>query len=262
MNEDFVQASSKARAADEAGSTSSDSAHASQPVASAHTADAPTDAPRESLVTLLGGSRAAIEASVPPIVFVIAWLLSGNDVLWGAGVAVFASAILAFLAFRRGKKPRAVVLGMLAVVVAALVAIYTGEARNFFIVQLFSNAASALIWMVSIVIRWPFLGIILGAVIGTKATWRKDPVLLRAYQRASWVWVFQYVIRLAVFLPLYFADAVLALSAARVILTWPLVLACLVVSGFVLFRCIPKDHPGIRHPQVAATASKRADSSH
>ena len=56
---------------------------------------------------------------------------------------------------------------MFMTVIAAMVAYYTGEARNFFLIQLLSNAASALAWIVSIVIGWPFLGVIVGGLIGT-----------------------------------------------------------------------------------------------
>ena len=50
-------------------------------------------------------------------------------------------------------------------VTAAMIAYYTGEARNFFLIPLLSNAASALAWTVSIVIGWPFLGLIVGAIV-------------------------------------------------------------------------------------------------
>ena len=43
---------------------------------------------RESLRELLGGGREAIEATIPILVFVVAWVLSGNDVLWASGSAV------------------------------------------------------------------------------------------------------------------------------------------------------------------------------
>lgn len=209
--------------------------------------------PNERLIDLLGGTRAAIEATVPPVAFVAAWLISGRSIEWGAGVAVVASIIVALISFARGRKPRAVILGLLGVVVAALIAMYTGQARDFFLVQILSNAASALAWTISIIVRWPFLGLIVGTIIGTKARWRKDPVLLRAYNRASVVWVWQYLIRIIVFGSLYLLDWVVALATARVVLTWPLVAACIAVSGWVLFRSIPKSHPGIRHPQVPAS---------
>src|SRR5262249_44260204 len=149
---------------------------------------------------------------------------------------------------RSGDKPRAVLIGLLGVCVAALIALRTGRAEDFFLLQLLSNAASALVWAVSIVIRWPLLGVVVGAVLGQKARWRRDAALLHAYGMGSWVWVLQYVIRVAVFLPLYAAGQVVALGVARVVLTWPLIAACLAVSWWVIRRTLPPDHPGLRHP--------------
>jgi len=64
------------------------------------------------------------------------------------------------------------------------------------------------------------------------------------------LWPVIVVLRLAVFLPLYFAGAVYALGIARVALTWPLVVACIALSWTVLRRALPAGHPGLRHPRV------------
>jgi len=80
---------------------------------------------------------------------------------------------------------------------------------------------------------------------------RRDPHLLRGYQRASWVWVAQYLVRLAVFLPLYAANAVVALGIARTVLTWPLVALCVALSWPVLRSALPDGHGGLRHPVPA-----------
>jgi hypothetical protein len=56
----------------------------------------------------------------------------------------------------------------------------------------------------------------------------------------------QYVIRIAIFTPLWAAGAVVALGIARVALSWPLVAACVALSGTVLVRALPADHPGLR----------------
>jgi hypothetical protein len=53
------------------------------------------------------------------------------------------------------------------------------------------------------------------------------------------VWVGQYLVRLAVFVPLYLAGQVVALTAARVALSWPLVAASLALSWWVLRRTLP-----------------------
>lgn len=230
---------------------------AERPLAPAASEDARFDADgdptrEESLARLLGGGRAAIEGSIPPIAFLVAWLASGGELLTAVVWSLVASTATLVVAIVGRRKPRAVLIGMLATIVAAMVAYYTGEARNFFLIQLLSNAASALAWAVSIIVGWPFLGVIVGGLIGTRTRWRKDPVLLRAYRRASWVWVMQYVIRVVVFSLLWWLDEATWLAIMRVALTYPLIVACVAVSGWVLFASIPKPHPGIRKPQVAA----------
>lgn len=201
----------------------------------------------ETLAELLNGRRAAIDASAPAVGFVVGWLAGGRSIWAGAGVALAAAVGVSLFRLRRGDRPRAVLLGLLGVFVAALIALRTGRAQDFFLLQLFSNAASALAWAVSIVIRWPLLGLVVGAVLGQRTRWRRDPELLRAYSRASWVWVLQYVIRVVVFLPLYAAGQVVALGIARVALTWPLIAACLAASWWVIRRTLPPGHPGLRH---------------
>ncbi|MEV6306383.1 DUF3159 domain-containing protein [Actinoplanes sp. NPDC051861] len=202
----------------------------------------------ESLTQLLNGRRAAIDATLPAVGFALGWLLAGHSIWAGAGAAVTCAVAISIWRLRGGDKPRAVLIGLLGVCVAALIALRTGHAEDFFLLQLLSNAASALAWVVSIVIRWPLLGLVVGAVLGQKTRWRRDPALLKAYSRGSWVWVLQYVIRVAVFLPLYAAGQVVWLTAARVALTWPLVAACLAVSWWVIRRTLPAGHPGLRHP--------------
>ena len=176
------------------------------------------------------------------------WLIGGRSIWAGAAVAVAGALVVSIWRLRNGDRPRAVLIGLLGVFVAALIALRTGRAEDFFLLQLFSNAASALAWAVSIVIRWPLLGVVVGAVLGQRTRWRRDPALLRAYGRGSWIWVLQYVIRVAIFLPLYAAGQVVALGVARAVLTCPLIAACRAVSRWVTRRSLPADHPGLRHP--------------
>ena len=208
-----------------------------------------------SLGEILGGRGGALDASAAPVAFVVGFGIadaagSPSALLWGGGAALGAGLVVGVVRLARGKRPAAVLAGLLGVAVAVLVALYTGRAVDFFLLQIASNAASALAWTVSIVVRWPLLGLVVGAALGQRTRWRRDPDLLRGYRLASWVWVGQYLLRLAVFLPLYFAGAVYALGIARVALTWPLVVACIALSWPVLRRALPADHPGLRHPRV------------
>jgi hypothetical protein len=211
-------------------------------------------AQRESLAVLLGGRRGAVDATLPGVAFVVAWVIAERlaprtgAVTVGCAAAVAVAVGVAIVRIRARGPLRAVLLGLLGVCVAAVVALYTGRAEDFFLVQVLSNAASALAWLLSIVVRWPLLGVVVGTVLGQRAHWRRDRALLRAYSLASWVWVGQYLLRLAVFTPLWMAGQVVGLGVARAALSWPLVACCLALSWWVLRRSLPAGHPGVRHP--------------
>jgi hypothetical protein len=182
------------------------------------------------------------------VAFVVAWLVSGESLGVAVAAAVVTAGAVAAWRLGTGRRPRAVVVGLLGVCVAALITMRTGRAADFFALQILSNVASALAWTVSIIVRWPLLGVVVGTVLGQRRRWRQDRALRRAYSRGSWVWVLQYLVRIAVFVPLWLAGQVVALGAARVLLSWPLVAVCLAVSWVVVRRSRPPDHPGLRHP--------------
>ncbi|MFJ6670078.1 DUF3159 domain-containing protein [Actinosynnema sp. NPDC091369] len=208
-----------------------------------------TDTRQESLAALLGGRGGALDASLPPPAFVVGWLLGGNSVAVGALSAVVVGVVVGVVRVLRGGRPRALLASVALVVLAAYIALQTGRAEDFFLLQIFLNAASALVWAASIVLRWPLLGVVVGLVTGQKFRWRRDPDLLRAYRYASWPWVGQYVLRVLVFGALWLAGEVVLLGIMRAALTWPLQVACIAVSWWVLRRTLPADHPGLRHPR-------------
>lgn len=215
---------------------------------------APAASSDPGLAEILGGRSGAVDASVPVVVFVLAWfgagaLGAGSPLRWAAGAAVLAAVVVAAVRLGTGHRPRAVLLGLLGVAAAATVALYTGRASDFFLLQILSNMASALVWAVSIVVRWPLLGLVVGGLLGQRTRWRRDPDLVRGYQRASWAWVAQYAVRLAVFVPLYAADSVVGLTVARVAVSPGLVALSVLVSWPLLRTALPDDHPGIRHPR-------------
>lgn len=203
----------------------------------------------DSLSQLLGGNASAVDASLPPLAFGVGWLASEQSIVVGGEAAVAVGAVIGVWRWLAGTRPKAVLISLFAVVLGVLIALRTGNAADFFVVRLATNAASALGWMVSIVLRWPLLGLVVGAVLGQRTRWRRDPDLLRAYRNASWVWVGQYLVRLAVLIPLWWANAVVGLTIAQLAVTWPLVAVCIPVSWWVLRRSLPADHPGVRHPR-------------
>ena len=211
--------------------------------------DQSTETREPPLRELLGGRRGALDASIPPAAFVLGWLVSGRSLGWGAATAIAAGVVVGIWRLARGSRATASVASVAGVSLAAFIALQTGRAEDFFLVQLLSNVASALAWALSILVRWPLLGVVVGFVVGQKTKWRRDPDLLRAYGLASWVWVAQYAVRVVVFGVLWWSGWVVALGVARIALSWPLVAATLAASAVVLRKCLPADHPGLRHPR-------------
>ena len=226
-------------------------------VVARRTARAHPATPEPSLPELLGGRSGAVDASLPALGFAAGWLLGGRELYPAIAGAVGVALLVSVWRLVRRRQPRAALLGLTGVLVGALVAARTGQAEDFFLVQLLSNVVSALVWTVSVWVRRPLLGVIVGAVLRQRGRWRADPVLRGAYSRASWWWVGTYVLRTVVFGVLWSTGAVVALSLARVVLSWPLVAACLALSWRTLrYRLALAGHPGLRHPQVAGAGRR------
>ncbi|WP_158882159.1 DUF3159 domain-containing protein [Amycolatopsis anabasis] len=211
---------------------------------------------RESLASVLGGRKGALDASLPPAAFVIGWLAADQSIRWGSIAAIAVAVVVGAIRLARGDKARAVVVSLAMVIAAALIALHTGRAEDFFLIQVLSNVASALLWAASVAVRWPLLGVVVGLLLGQKARWRRDPALLRSYSWATLTWSGQYVLRVVVYLPLYWAAQVEALAAARLILTWPLQALTIAVSGWVLYKTLPAGHPGLRLSPEAKKATE------
>lgn len=170
----------------------------------------------------LGGRLGIVESGLPAIAFVTSYTASGQDATLSATVALVIGVVLAVARIARRQTVRYALSGLGGVALAAFIVSRTGRAEDFFLPGLLMNAGYALAYAVSIVVGWPLLGVFVGAVTGQGMGWRDDAAQVRAYSRASWIWVAMFLLRLAVQLPLYLAGAVVALGIARVAMGAPL----------------------------------------
>ena len=189
---------------------------------------------RTDLLDSLGGPQGIADSSLPALAFVIAYTVGGNEIGLAAWIAVGVGAAIAIVRVVRRERLQFVIAGFAGVALAAFIADRTGRAEDFFLPGLLLNAAYAAAYLVSIAIRWPLLGVILGPITGEGMSWRKDPERLRLYSRASWIWVGVFTLRLAVQLPLYLAGAVLALGIAKTAMGLPIFLVAIWLSYLVL----------------------------
>ena len=132
----------------------------------------PTDE-EHPLWVLLGGPWGAVESMAPTVLFAATYLVSGDDLGVAVVVALVAAAVLALVRVWRKERPVRVLSGLVGVTVAALFAAWRGSPEAFFTIRVLANVLSALAFAISIFIRRPLLGIIVGPIMGTGMRWRK-----------------------------------------------------------------------------------------
>lgn len=206
------------------------------------------------LAALIGGPRGALESMLPPVIFVVVYLSTDSNLTAAVISSLGIGLVLAGLRLYRGEKPIRVTGALLVVVFAAALAFYTGSAVAYFWPLVLANIASALAFAFSIFIKWPLLGVIVGPITGTGMRWRKDPDLLRAYSRASWLWVLLNVVRAIIQIPLIQGEDLWALAAVRPVF-YLMVIGIVFWSWAVIKKALPADHPGIRSPRIPETAA-------
>ncbi len=173
------------------------------------------------LLAAAGGIRGIAESVLPGLVFLVVFTVTGN-LAWSLGGAVSVAAV--FLAARLAQRTplTQALAGIAGVALSAFLALKTGKAENFYTIGFFTNGAYIAAMAVSIAVRWPVLGLLFGYARNEGVQWRRKPERLRAYRVATWIIVGVMAARLAVQVPLYFAGAVDALGAMRLVMGVPL----------------------------------------
>jgi hypothetical protein len=179
---------------------------------------------------------AFLDAGIPLALFTVVYAAAGRDLALSLWIAIGSGVALAAIRLLRREPLQNVVAGLVGLGLAAFLAARTGRAEDVFLPGLFINVGYGLAYLVSIIVRWPLLGVFVGLVTGQGMSWRDDPVLLRAYMKASALWVVMFALRLAVQVPLYLAgdDRLGWLAGARLVMSWPLFLLVAYLSWVII----------------------------
>lgn len=185
-----------------------------------------TDSPaeRQLLAKAIGGWRGIFDSGLPAGVFVLVYMLNGNELAMAVWAAVAVGAVIAVIRLVRREDLTQIAGGFAGILVSAFVASRTGQAEDFFLPGLLINAAYFLGCTISVLVGWPIIGLFLGSISGSLTGWRAEPRLRRAYGAATWVWAGVFGLRLLVQLPLYLASMTTALGVAKIVMGWPLFL--------------------------------------
>jgi hypothetical protein len=190
---------------------------------------------RYQLSQSLGGARGMIESALPFIAFTIAWVIT-RQLYPAIAAAVVTAMLLAVIRLIQRQSIKYVVQAVIPTAIAVLIATRTGRAQDVFLPGIIYNGALAVLSIMTVAIRKPLVGFIIGAAVGDPTGWTRDSGLVKMTSKLTLVLAVPYVARFVIQLPLFLAGQVVLLGIAKVILGWPLLIAALTVIGLMLSK--------------------------
>ena len=220
---------------------------------------------RGQLAHALGGRRGMLEAAVPTLLFTVTFL-TRRDLETALVVSVAAALVLLLVRLVQRSSVQFVVNSLFGIGIGAFFAWRSAQgggdendqALAYFLPGILYNFGYAVVITLSILVRWPVVGFMVGSVAGDPTAWRQDPQVVRLCSTLSWLLVAPCVIRVVVQLPLYLAGsseavapgaAVAALGLSKIVMGWPLQLAALALMVWLLARdrtpVVPVEDPEV-----------------
>ncbi|MGW4096659.1 DUF3159 domain-containing protein [Mycobacterium sp. NPDC004974] len=208
-----------------------------------------------TLLERMGGVSGLVYASLPTFAYVIVNAIAGLDA--AVVISVGASAGLIVLRLLRKQPIQPAVSGLLGVVVAALIAYYTGSAEDYFLPGIWLSLVMAAVFSVSLLVRRPLVGVMWNLLrsAGPDPSWRSDTVALRAFDVATLAFVTLFSARFVVQQWLYDGGFTGWLAIARIAMGYPLLGAVSVVVYWAVRRANRRIDPDIDRHSTGTDAS-------
>lgn len=201
----------------------------------------------------LGGRRGVAETGIPSLIFLVVYTVT-QDLTPSLWASLVSGGLLTLARLVRRDTIQHAASGLIGLAFCAFIAARTGKAEDFYLPGLFINVGYALAYLVSIVVRWPLLGVLVGFATGEGMSFRDNPARLRAFTQASWIWVAVFVLRLVVQVPFYLTKDVVALGTARLAMGYPL----FALAGLLSWRII-RAAPAVERADQAEQAETPAE---
>lgn len=203
-------------------------------------------ADKERIINAMGGKKGLLDSGVPALIFLIVFNFT-KDVTQSAYAALSLSLVLTLIRLIKRETIQHAISGVIGVAICAWLSNRSGKAEDFYLPGLWTNAIYGVVYLISILVRWPVIGLVLGPLLEENLRWRKDPARTKVYIKATWLWVGMFLIRLLVQYPLYLSGNVNALGTARLIMGYPLFIATAWATWMVI-KSGPKLREDLRNP--------------
>lgn len=190
------------------------------------------------LANAIGGWRGVVDSALPSIAFLLVYLLDDHNLRMSIYIALGVGAALAIERVIKKASLQQVLSGLFGVAISAYITGKTGQAQNFFLPGIITNAVYGSVCLISVLIRKPLLGFVIGGMRGQDTSWLRDPSTRRTYSTVTWLWTAIFTTRVLVMFPLYLMGAVGILGVLKLVLGWPLYLLGVYVS-YLIVRAKP-----------------------
>lgn len=200
---------------------------------------------KAKILRAMGGTKGLLDSGLPALIFLVIFNIT-KEVQQAAYGALALSLILTIIRLAKRETIQHAISGVVGVAICAWLSNRTGKAEDFYLPGLWTNAIYGAVYLVSILVRWPIIGVIIGPLLEENFRWRKDPLRTKVYIKATWLWVGMFAIRLLVQYPLYISGNVNALGTARLIMGYPLFIAT-AWATWIVIKSGPKLREDLRN---------------
>ena len=154
---------------------------------------------------------------------------------WGLTAALIAAVAVSVVVFlwRLARKETLMpaVSGLMGVGICAVIAWWLGDAKGYFAYGIWYSLVAGIVFLGSVVVRWPLVAVIWNGVNGSGHRWRSNRTAVRVYSIATLAWSVVFFGRFVVQQWLYVQDdAVGALGVARIIMGLPLTAVVVLIT--------------------------------
>ena len=170
-----------------------------------------------SLFAAMGGWRTVAEGVASRVLFLVAYLVTGQ-VSTAVLVAVGGVVVFAVVRVFTDRKYWQAAIGLVVVAASGLLAGTTGDAVDFYLPAVLMQAGGSVVFLLSMLVRWPVVGLVVGAARGERFGWRRDRTQRRIYQVCTAVFLAKSVIATVALVPLYLAGHLIPLGIVATLL--------------------------------------------
>jgi hypothetical protein len=194
-----------------------------------------------SLLKAMGGVRGLAESILPALGFLVIYTLT-RSLAWSVLAPVALAVVFVVVRLATKTPLTQAFAGIVGIAVSAALALLTGRPENNFVPGILINVASLSVLLISILVRWPLIGIVVGFLTNEGIEWKQDRAKRRVLTLATALWAGLFALRLVVEVPLYFARETELLAGTKLLLGVPFYAGMLWVT-WLLVRAVYARRP-------------------